>query len=68
MLQVSHFAKEMLRSIMGNEERNSCRRSPVEAEAGWVASAKPTSYPSFQGSVHAQTVVIGAGIVGLTTA
>src|SRR5215213_720499 len=41
---------------------------PGRSGSCWVASAKATSYPSFQGSAHAETVVVGAGIVGLTTA
>jgi hypothetical protein len=41
---------------------------PGRSGSCWVTSAKSTSYPSFQGSVHAETVVVGAGIVGLTTA
>ncbi|HKG74393.1 MAG TPA: FAD-binding oxidoreductase, partial [Aestuariivirgaceae bacterium] len=41
---------------------------PGRSGSCWVASAKPTDYPSFQGSAHAETVVVGAGIVGLTTA
>jgi glycine/D-amino acid oxidase-like deaminating enzyme/nitrite reductase/ring-hydroxylating ferredoxin subunit len=41
---------------------------PGRSGSCWVASAKPTGYPSFEGSVHAETVVVGAGIVGLTTA
>ena len=34
----------------------------------WVAAARPTNYPSLAASIHAETVVVGAGIVGLTTA
>jgi glycine/D-amino acid oxidase-like deaminating enzyme/nitrite reductase/ring-hydroxylating ferredoxin subunit len=34
----------------------------------WVAGSSSTSRPSLSGSLHAETVVIGAGIVGLTTA
>src|SRR5688500_3484560 len=41
---------------------------PGRSGSCWVASAKPTNYPSFEGSIHAETVVVGAGIVGLTAA
>src|ERR671912_364642 len=41
---------------------------PGRSGSCWMASATPTNYPSFQGSLHAETVVVGAGIVGLTTA
>ncbi|WP_163270163.1 FAD-dependent oxidoreductase [Chelativorans alearense] len=34
----------------------------------WVATAEPTGYPALEGSVHAETVVVGAGIFGLTVA
>jgi glycine/D-amino acid oxidase-like deaminating enzyme/nitrite reductase/ring-hydroxylating ferredoxin subunit len=34
----------------------------------WVAGLAETTYPSLEGSLHAETVVIGGGIVGLTTA
>ncbi|MDZ5699612.1 FAD-dependent oxidoreductase [Chelativorans sp. M5D2P16] len=34
----------------------------------WTANAGPTAYPPLEGSIHAETVVVGAGIVGLTTA
>jgi glycine/D-amino acid oxidase-like deaminating enzyme/nitrite reductase/ring-hydroxylating ferredoxin subunit len=34
----------------------------------WLAGSPSTSRPSLTGSLHAETVVIGAGIVGLTTA
>ncbi|CCV09471.1 putative oxidoreductase [Mesorhizobium metallidurans STM 2683] len=34
----------------------------------WTAGLSAPRYPSLQGSIHAETVVIGAGIVGLTTA
>ncbi|MDW6023621.1 FAD-dependent oxidoreductase [Mesorhizobium sp. BAC0120] len=34
----------------------------------WTATAGPTSYSPLEGSIHAETVVVGAGIVGLTTA
>jgi glycine/D-amino acid oxidase-like deaminating enzyme/nitrite reductase/ring-hydroxylating ferredoxin subunit len=34
----------------------------------WVAGSPSTSCAALEGSLHAETVVIGAGIVGLTTA
>lgn len=34
----------------------------------WVATADRTGYPQLDSSVHAETVVVGGGIVGLTTA
>ena len=34
----------------------------------WTTTAPATHYPKLEGSVHAETVVVGAGIVGLTTA
>src|SRR5688572_9917154 len=34
----------------------------------WLARAQPTDYPRLDSSIHAETVVIGAGIVGLTAA
>ncbi|UUP15938.1 FAD-dependent oxidoreductase [Nitratireductor thuwali] len=34
----------------------------------WVATAEATDYPPLEGSIHAETVVVGAGIVGLTVA
>lgn len=34
----------------------------------WLSTAPRTDYPSVEGSLHAETVVVGAGIVGLTTA
>lgn len=34
----------------------------------WVATAGPTGYPQLDNSIHAETVVVGGGIVGLTTA
>ncbi|AWI60827.1 hypothetical protein ABIA22_006441 [Sinorhizobium fredii] len=34
----------------------------------WVAGAGPTGYSPLDGSIHAETVVVGGGIVGLTTA
>ncbi|MGK9201013.1 FAD-dependent oxidoreductase [Sinorhizobium meliloti] len=34
----------------------------------WVATAERTDYPPLDCSLHAETVVVGAGIVGLTTA
>ncbi|QKN18313.1 FAD-dependent oxidoreductase (plasmid) [Sinorhizobium meliloti WSM1022] len=34
----------------------------------WVATADRTGYPQLDSSIHAETVVVGGGIVGLTTA
>ncbi|MCT7373980.1 FAD-dependent oxidoreductase [Chelativorans salis] len=34
----------------------------------WIENAEATNYPPLDGSIHAETVVVGAGIVGLTTA
>ncbi|WEX10556.1 FAD-dependent oxidoreductase [Chelativorans sp. AA-79] len=34
----------------------------------WTENAQAAEYPSLDGSIHAETVVVGAGIVGLTTA
>lgn len=34
----------------------------------WQATADPTSYPSLNGDLDADVVVVGAGLVGLTTA
>ena len=34
----------------------------------WTAVAQPTNYPRLERSIHAETVVVGAGIVGLTAA
>ncbi len=34
----------------------------------WVATAGRTGYPLLDSSIHAETVVVGGGIVGLTTA
>ncbi len=34
----------------------------------WVATADRTSYPQLDSSIHAESVVVGGGIVGLTTA
>ena len=41
---------------------------PGKSGSCWTATAPPTGYPALEGSVHAETVVVGAGIVGLTTA
>jgi glycine/D-amino acid oxidase-like deaminating enzyme/nitrite reductase/ring-hydroxylating ferredoxin subunit len=41
---------------------------PGKLGSCWVASAPPTNYPVLDTSLHAETVVVGAGIVGLTTA
>ncbi|MER9074059.1 FAD-dependent oxidoreductase [Mesorhizobium sp. M0904] len=34
----------------------------------WVAAARSRNYPQLEGSIRADAVVVGAGIVGLTTA
>lgn len=39
-----------------------------ETGSCWVATAPPTEYPPLEESIHAETVVVGAGIVGLTAA
>lgn len=41
---------------------------PGKAESCWVADALVTHYPALIGSLHTETVVVGAGIVGLTVA
>ena len=41
---------------------------PGETGSCWVVAAPSTEYPPLQESIHAETVVVGAGIVGLTTA
>ena len=48
----------MTRTAVLNGKNGSC----------WTATVKPTGYPQLDGSIHAETVVVGAGIVGLTTA
>jgi glycine/D-amino acid oxidase-like deaminating enzyme/nitrite reductase/ring-hydroxylating ferredoxin subunit len=41
---------------------------PGKSGSCWTATARPTDYPALEGSIHAEAVVVGAGIVGLTTA
>lgn len=41
---------------------------PGQAGSCWLSTAPRTAYPSVEGSLHAETIVVGAGIVGLTTA
>jgi glycine/D-amino acid oxidase-like deaminating enzyme/nitrite reductase/ring-hydroxylating ferredoxin subunit len=41
---------------------------PEKSGSCWTATARPTEYPALEGAIHAETVVVGAGIVGLTTA
>lgn len=41
---------------------------PGKPGSCWVASASAVRHPRFEGSAHSETVVIGAGIVGLTCA
>ncbi|MFZ5673326.1 MAG: FAD-dependent oxidoreductase [Pseudomonadota bacterium] len=45
-------------------------KEPLTGKPGscWVADAPSPGYPVLDESIHAETVVIGAGIVGLTTA
>jgi glycine/D-amino acid oxidase-like deaminating enzyme/nitrite reductase/ring-hydroxylating ferredoxin subunit len=43
-------------------------RLPGKSGSCWTATARPTNYPALEGSIHAETVVVGAGIVGLTAA
>lgn len=46
------------------------RRGQLPGKSGscWVASAPSSGYPALDASIHADTVVVGAGIVGLTSA
>jgi glycine/D-amino acid oxidase-like deaminating enzyme/nitrite reductase/ring-hydroxylating ferredoxin subunit len=44
------------------------RTLPGRIGSCWTATATPTNYPPLQGSIHADTVVVGAGIVGLSAA
>ena len=41
---------------------------PGRNESCWVATAPKTSFPSLTGSQDCDVVIVGAGIVGLTTA
>jgi glycine/D-amino acid oxidase-like deaminating enzyme/nitrite reductase/ring-hydroxylating ferredoxin subunit len=41
---------------------------PLPFRSWWALDAKGAGYPQLDGSLHAETVVVGAGIVGLTTA
>ena len=41
---------------------------PGKAESCWVPRTLDTHYPALDHSLHAETVIVGAGIVGLTTA
>jgi ribulose 1,5-bisphosphate synthetase/thiazole synthase len=41
---------------------------PGRPDCYWTATAPATSYPALRGSGGANVAVIGAGIVGLTTA
>ncbi|AUX80222.1 MULTISPECIES: FAD-dependent oxidoreductase [Sinorhizobium] len=41
---------------------------PGKRGSCWVAGAGPTGYSPLDGSIHAETVVVGGGIVGLTAA
>ncbi|MGI6852741.1 FAD-dependent oxidoreductase [Mesorhizobium sp. 1B3] len=34
----------------------------------WLSTAPRTTYPPVEGSLHAETIIVGGGIVGLTTA
>ncbi|CCV05619.1 putative oxidoreductase [Mesorhizobium metallidurans STM 2683] len=40
---------------------------PGASGSCWTAGLSAPRYPSLQASIHAETVVVGAGIVGLTT-
>jgi glycine/D-amino acid oxidase-like deaminating enzyme len=41
---------------------------PGKTGSCWTAGLPATNYPELTNSIHAETVVVGAGIVGLTTA
>jgi glycine/D-amino acid oxidase-like deaminating enzyme/nitrite reductase/ring-hydroxylating ferredoxin subunit len=41
---------------------------PGKSGSCWTVDLSASRYPSLQASLHAETVVVGAGIVGLTTA
>jgi len=41
---------------------------PGEAGSCWTATAPPTDFPVLREAIRAETVVVGGGIVGLTTA
>ncbi|WP_274425666.1 FAD-dependent oxidoreductase [Chelativorans sp. YIM 93263] len=41
---------------------------PGKADCCWVANTQITDYPPLDESIHAETVVVGGGIVGLTAA
>lgn len=41
---------------------------PGKAGSCWTAGLSRPDYPELKASIHAETVVVGAGIVGLTTA
>jgi glycine/D-amino acid oxidase-like deaminating enzyme/nitrite reductase/ring-hydroxylating ferredoxin subunit len=41
---------------------------PGKAESCWVANAPATHYPALETSLRSETVIVGAGIVGLTVA
>lgn len=41
---------------------------PGRSGSCWLSKARSTDYPTLDGSIHADTVIVGAGIVGLTTA
>ncbi|PSJ60055.1 FAD-dependent oxidoreductase [Kumtagia ephedrae] len=41
---------------------------PGQLGSCWSSTAAATRYPRLEGSMHADTVVVGGGIVGLTTA
>lgn len=48
---------------------NSSNQQPTgKVGSCWLAGAPPTSRPALAGSLHAETVIVGAGIVGLTVA
>src|SRR5918992_3982433 len=39
---------------------------PGKSGSCWLDKARPTDYPTLDRSIHGETVIIGAGIVGLT--
>ncbi len=41
---------------------------PGKSGSCWLDKARPTDYPTLDRSIHGETVIIGAGIVGLTAA
>jgi glycine/D-amino acid oxidase-like deaminating enzyme/nitrite reductase/ring-hydroxylating ferredoxin subunit len=56
------------RAVWSQAQGKSMTVLPGRAGSCWTATADPTSYPALHTTIHADTVVIGAGIVGLTAA